>query len=612
MEKISRQKTFFIIGAAALTIAVFASGAVFGYSRRPEMEKVLGIFNQETEKPQEVDFGPFWKAWRIVEDRYAAADGVDRAFGGKEREFDWINNMHDWLISKKRYYGLCLPIYECSACKTFEVVGSREELKEKAVAGFNAFDGHTPHRPWLDEVKIKCSKCNKILSRIPDVGNVWLDAGIVTFSTLIDPESDAVSYMTDQKYFKEWYPADFITESFPGQFKNWFYSLLVMGTVLENQKPFETVLGFASLLAEDGKPMHKSNKKTFVSFDDGADKIGVDVLRWLYVAHDPTQNLLFGYKVTDDVRRRFHLLLWNILNFYLTYSSAEIGNKKPDHDSNNILDLWIRTRLHQTIEKVTKSMDLFEAFPAATAIESFVSDLSLWYVRRSRDRVSHTNTDFQDKNSCLFTMFYVLKTLFVMLAPFVPYFSEEMYQKLMWASAGNNSNIDSYDLNNSVHLTDWPKDNPVSKEDELMILKMEHARTIVEKGHSQRKLLGFKVRQPLAKITVKYSALELDAQYLSLIKDELNIKEVVIVKGADELCVELDTQLTDELLAEGRARELVRAIQGERKKLGCGLTEEVSVRLPDWPESYTEYLKSQTLTKKLEKGEFSVLRDKIN
>ena len=145
-----------------------------------------------------------------------------------------------------------------------------------------------------------------------------------------------------------------------------------------------------------------------------------------------------------------------------------------------------------------------------------------------------------------------------------------------------------------------------------MILKMEHARTIVEKGHSQRKLLGFKVRQPLAKITVKNSALELDAQYLSLIKDELNIKEVVIVKGADELCVELDTQLTDELLAEGRARELVRAIQGERKKLGCGLTEEVSVRLPDWPESYTEYLKSQTLTKKLEKGEFSVLRDKIN
>ncbi|MCL5675537.1 MAG: class I tRNA ligase family protein, partial [Patescibacteria group bacterium] len=353
---------------------------------------------------------------------------------GMERELDWITNMHDWLISKKRYYGLCLPIYECQKCHTFEVIGSKEELEERAVEGWDKFFGHTPHRPWVDNVKIKCSGCGSVLSRIADVGNVWLDAGIVTFSTLVDPKTKKVSYTDDKKYFREWYPADFITESFPGQFKNWFYSLLVMSTVLENYEPFKSVLGFGTLLGEDGKPMHKSNKKTFVSFDDGAGKIGVDVLRWLYARSDPAKNLPFGYHIADEVRRKFHLMLWNVFNFYLTYSSLYyssspstslgLNSARSQKDSsrsltsNNILDKWIMLRLNQTIDIVTKSLDKYDAFVASTDIEKFVNDLSLWYVRRSRDRVAVCNENLDDKNACLNTLKEVLITLSKLLAPF--------------------------------------------------------------------------------------------------------------------------------------------------------------------------------------------------
>ncbi|NCT40041.1 MAG: class I tRNA ligase family protein, partial [Alphaproteobacteria bacterium] len=200
-----------------------------------------------------------------------------------------------WMISKKnRYWGLALPMWECSKCKNFEVIGSFDELKKKASSGWNKFEGHTPHKPWIDEVKIKCSKCGEIISRIDDVGNPWLDAGIIPYSTI------------DKSEQKSWLPADFITESFPGQFKNWFYSLIAMSTVLENKESFRNVLGFATLYDEKGKPMHKSSGN-MIEFMEGADKIGVDVMRWMYARQNPAENMLFGYKIADEVRRRFHL-----------------------------------------------------------------------------------------------------------------------------------------------------------------------------------------------------------------------------------------------------------------------------------------------------------------
>ena len=169
---------------------------------------------------------------------------------GFDREMDWLRNMHDWMISKKRYWGLALPIWECTECGHFEVIGSEYELKERAVEGWEVFEGHTPHRPWIDAVKIRCQKCGALVSRVADVGNPWLDAGIVAFSTL--------QYRHNRDYWARWFPADLITESFPGQFRNWFYSLLAMSTIMERKAPFRTVQTYATLFAEDGRPMHKS------------------------------------------------------------------------------------------------------------------------------------------------------------------------------------------------------------------------------------------------------------------------------------------------------------------------------------------------------------------
>ena len=184
---------------------------------------------------------------------------------GLDRELDWLRNMDDWMISKKRYWGLALPIYPCAACGHVTVVGSQDELRERAVAGWEEFEGHSPHRPWVDEVEIACAQCGAAVSRVPDVGNVWLDAGIVAFSTL--------NYRQDREYWAQWFPADLVLESFPGQFRNWFYALLAMSTALEGHAPFKTLLGYATVKDEHGEEMHKS-KGNAIWFEDAAELAG--------------------------------------------------------------------------------------------------------------------------------------------------------------------------------------------------------------------------------------------------------------------------------------------------------------------------------------------------
>ena len=218
--------------------------------------------------------------------------------------------MHDWMISKKRYYGLALPIYDCPACGTVEVIGGRDELRQRAVEGWPAFEGHTPHRPYVDAVRIACPGCGAPVSRIPDVGNPWLDAGIVPFSTL--------HFREDPEYWAKWFPADFISESFPGQFRNWFYAMLAMSTVLRREAPFRTIFGYATLLAENGAPMHKSAGNA-IEFDDAAERMGVDVMRWMYASSRPDDNILFGWHAADEARRRL-LILWNVYAFFVTYA----------------------------------------------------------------------------------------------------------------------------------------------------------------------------------------------------------------------------------------------------------------------------------------------------
>jgi isoleucyl-tRNA synthetase len=510
---------------------------------------------------------------------------------GLERELDWLTNMHDWLISKKnRYWGLALPIYECPHCSHFEVFGSKEELKEHAVSGWKEFEGQSPHKPYIDEVKIKCSQCGEIVSRLDDVGNVWLDAGIIPFSTLIDPKTQKLSYTGDKKYFHQWFPADFITESFPGQFKNWFYSLIAMATVLEKTNPFKTILGYASVLAEDGRPMHKSWGNS-IEFNEGADKIGVDVMRWMYVTNDPEQNLLFGYKKADETRRRFHLMLWNIYNFFITY--ANIDHWEPDitkfatHTSENALDRWIISKLHGTINTVTQSLEKYDAQHASLTIESFVEDLSLWYVRRSRERVGPTAQDEKDKKAFYETMYAILLTLCKLLAPFTPFLSEEIY-----------TNLTSEE---SVHLTNWPLAID-SLRDEKLEKAMEQGRKVASLVLMKRKVQSVKVRIPLKK--VEYTGPDqLTDEVKKIVSEEVNVQELQCTGKAAEFEIsskdEEFTNPSNQDAILGEAREIVRMIQEERKKLGTKLDEKIDVSLPSWPVQHEEYIKRNALVNNL-------------
>jgi len=470
--------------------------------------------------------------FRLVDEWFISMDGIRQPMMdivnqikwipefGRERELDWLRNMHDWMISKKRYWGLALPIWECEQCGHFTVIGSREELQARAVEGWDKFEGHTPHRPYIDEVKIECERCGARVSRIKDVGNPWLDAGIVSFSTL--------GYRTQHDYWQKWFPGDLISESFPGQFRNWFYSLLTMAAVLENKPATRVVHGYSTLLAEDGRPMHKSYGNA-IEFNEAADTIGADVMRWMYCCQRYETDMLFGYHVADETRRRFFLPLWNVYNFFVTYANLDkwtpaVGTEPPARSD---LDRWILARLQQVIAEVTAQMDEYIIYKAAQVIEKFVDDLSNWYVRRSRRRFWKSEAD-ADKHAAYATLYEVLVTLTKLLAPFLPFLTEAMYQNLV-------RRVDAR-APESVHHCDFPRVD-TAKLDTALLAEMEAARKVVNLGHSVRAENNLKVRQPLARVLVvaPYEQRARLAQMATLIADELNVKTLQLVEQEAEL-----------------------------------------------------------------------------
>jgi isoleucyl-tRNA synthetase len=527
---------------------------------------------------------------------------------GLKRELDWLKNMGDWMISKKRYWGLSLPIWQCE-CGYFEVIGSKEELKEKAATGWKEFEGHTPHRPWIDKVKIKCPKCGKLMNRIPDVGNPWLDAGIVPFSTLIDPKTGQVSYLTDKKYWREWFPADFITECFPGQFRNWFYSLIAMATELEDKKPTKTILGHALVRDEKGEEMHKT-KGNAIWFDEAAEKMGVDTMRWLYARQEPQFNLNMGYRIADEVRRQFIFLYWNTYRFFVTYANLNgwkpLRNSKQIRNSNNqnpkqfgILDNWILSRLESTKSEVTQKLDDYHHYEAIAEIEKFLEDLSTWYIRRSRDRINPNNPDQKDTKACLTTLYHVLEQLTLILAPFIPFLTETVWQNL--------HNLD-WSVDNSVHLQDWPKFNQKLIDQELEG-KMAFVRQIVSLGHAIRKEKQIKVRQPLKRFMIYDLRFKnFEEELIQLIKEELNVKEVQIKAGREKLEVKLDTKITPELKEEGEARELIRQIQILRRQQSLSVADKITILAPSWPKKWEKEILSRTNAVEIEKGKALAIR----
>jgi isoleucyl-tRNA synthetase len=628
-------------------------GALSGKNAKKHPEIILDYLKDEDKKPG-IDwvFDVFmykhrypscWRCkeelvWKVTDEWYIAMDRSSRKFPSKKnkgskhskmtlrdrmigvakkirwipefglkRELDWLNNMHDWLISKKnRYWGLALPIWECNSCKNFEVIGSKEELKEKAVVGWEKFERKSPHKPQIDEIKLKCPKCKKEMSRIEPVGNPWLDAGIVPYSTISADNKSQPLYKKDREEWKKWFPVDFITEGFPGQFKNWFYSLIAMSSVLENETPTRTILGHEDVWAEDGRPMHKSWGNA-TEFNEGAEEIGADVMRWMFAKQAPAEKILFGRKLADQTRRSFHLMLWNVYRFFVTYANLDgwypemTATKKVNVQKK--IDLWAFTRLYETLRDVTKFLDDYNAKDATEAIEAYVSDLSLWYVRRSRGRVGANSSDELDKNNFYFTLSTGLHYLCEMIAPFTPFLADEIFK---------NINPFAKKMKSSVHLGNWPSQEALKDLWEAyksLITDMMLVRKIVELGHSKRKSEKIPVRQPLLSIEVASPQKKLDVELLQLTKDELNVKDVLWKKGK-ELAVELDTKVTPKLQEEGKARELVRNIQNERRTLGFGLEEKVEVTSEWLPKrkKLVENIKRVTLAERISIGKFEVKR----
>ncbi len=471
---------------------------------------------------------------------------------GYAREMDWLRNMHDWMISKKRYWGLALPIWICDNpdCDHFEVIGDGDELRERAVSGWDVFEGHTPHRPYVDAVKIACPKCGGAMTRTVDVGNPWLDAGSVAYST--------TQYRTNREFWAQWVPAELISESFPGQFRNWFYSLITMSTVFEQMPPTKIVHGYSTCLAEDGRQMHKSWGNA-IWFDDAAEKMGVDTMRWLFLNQPLDQNLLFGYHRADETRRRFVIPLWNSYAFFITYANIDgwtppaglvrhparleggsldavawmldapwVGTAAP-----TVMDRWIIARLRETVAAMIKGYESYIPLDIATPAEAFLDDLSNWFIRRSRRRFwaarGESASSDADKEAAYQTLYTVLVTFAKLLAPVMPFMTEAMYQNLVRETDPA--------APESIHHTLLPLAASLNAEEATLVEAMSAVRQAATLGHSIRATANVKVRQPLARALIAADPRRREelSQLLDVLADELNVKDIAFVAEEGEL-----------------------------------------------------------------------------
>jgi Isoleucyl-tRNA synthetase len=458
--------------------------------------------------------------------RYQIMDVVDQIRWipdfGYERELDWLRNMHDWMISKKRYWGLALPIYDCASCGTVTVVGGREDLRQRAVQGWDVFEGHTPHRPHVDAVRIACDGCGAPVERIKDVGNPWLDAGIVPFSTIHQRE--------DPEYWAKWFPADFITESFPGQFRNWFYSMLAMSTVLRREAPFKTIFGYALVFGEDGRPMHKSWGNA-IDFDEAAERMGVDVMRWMFAKARPEENIAFGWHAADEARREL-LVLWNVYAFFTTYARLAAwtpgGSGTPAAADRPALDRWILSRAAGTAAVVEERLRDVDALGATRALSEFMDSLSTWYLRLSRRRFSHSD-DAADRAAAFATLHEALTAVARMLAPVLPFLTDAMYQNLVVA-------VDD-EAPDSVHLTAFPTADLAPYRDPGLEASMAVAQRAVDLARTLRSSAHLKTRQPLARawIALPDRGLAVGEELLRIVADEVNVKSVEVIARGSEL-----------------------------------------------------------------------------
>lgn len=495
------------------------------------------------------------------------------ASNGK-RMNDWLNNMGDWNISRKRYYGMPLPFYPCD-CGHVTIIGSKDELREKAVDPAMVDALPELHRPWVDDIKIKCEHCGKEVSRVPEIGDVWLDAGIVPFSTL--------GYFTDREAWKKNFPAEWVTEMHE-QVRLWFYSMLFMSTVLVGKAPYERVVTNSAVVAEDGSKFSKTG--FMIKFDDAAEKIGADTVRYLYAGAPNTNDVRFGFNLGDEARRKI-LGFWNIYTFFETYAridKPDFANYKVDFSKLTPIDKWLVVRTNEFIKKATASMEDYKTFVLVKDFEVFVDDISNWYIRTNRRRFWKTE-DVQDKMVAYWTLFNALKVCVQTMAPIMPFMTEYIWQNLIKKCDSTSEE--------SVHLSNWPKELE-GIDDDGILEQTSLVREIIAAAMRLRNEQQIKVRQPLSKLFICCDADKADKikTFEKNILDELNIKTVEYI---DDINVLEDQFLTVNFKVAGavlkqNVNKMKQTLEGlssdEMRALTAQVTAGGEVSVPGWDEKF--------------------------
>ncbi len=432
----------------------------------------------------------------------------------KKRMTDWLENMGDWCISRKRFYGLPLPFYVCKKCGEITVVGSLDELKKLSSEEEVNKLPHL-HRPYIDEIEIKCPHCGEKVKRVTEVGDCWLDAGITPFSTK--------KYFTDRKFWEQNFPAECVIEM-KEQIRLWFYSLLFMSVALTGRAPYEKVIGFAALVAEDGSKFSKSGKNN-ISFFDACNKIGADVIRYMFASNNMLSDTRFGYGITDDIRRKL-LGLWNAYIFFNTYAvidEPKLNNFTPV--ITNVTDKWLVEVTNKFIANSKKYYDDQQFYLVVRDFEKYVDDLTNWYIRVNRRRFWKSD-DEEDKRVAYWCLYNAIKNACQVMAPIIPFMTEHIWQNMVRSFEPNSSE--------SIILSNFPS-VMLDIKNENLEEKTDIARNIIALAQRLRNENQLKIKQPLkemfvcADVSVKPSV-EL---FGDIIKDELNIKELIFEENVE-------------------------------------------------------------------------------
>lgn len=430
---------------------------------------------------------------------------------------NWLENNVDWALGRERYWGTPLPVWECEECKQQLCVGSLEELEKLSGRKLANLD---LHRPYVDAVHIPCASCGGTMKRVPELIDVWFDSGSMPVAQWHYP-------FDNQEEFKTHFPADYICEAVD-QTRGWFYSLHAISSMLFDSISYKNVICLGLILDGEGQKMSKS-KGNMVDPWEVINQHGADAMRWyMYTASPPGQERRFSADLVGEVIRNFTLTLWNTYSFFVTYANLDHWQPDPSVTPQySDLDRWLLSALNALVRDVTQAMETYDVLGATRPVETFVDQLSNWYLRRSRRRFWKSESD-ADKQAAYATLYQALVTLAMLLAPSMPYLAEELYQNLV-RSADEQSQI-------SVHLADWPVFDEVLIDEELnrsMALVMKLAST----GHAARNKANRKVRQPLAEAAFSVGSAEdrhVISQYADLLADELNVKKVRALNAAGE------------------------------------------------------------------------------